>query len=323
MPLQKNQLRRLIHIATQLRENRYPNATTLLEDFREISRKERLDMDCSRKTIQRDMNDLRKLYGCPLAFDHRRRGYYLKHQEWSFLVSSVLGDRELLALMLGVRVAECIFPQNLRCQLQNAAQYLLQHRQENSPLDRNICNLQIESGTDVGVDVQVFMALFEGWRQHKCVDVTFRKDGRVVLFEPLSMGYYHNHWYVKGFCHDSHQPLVLCMAQLANAKLTSQSFKIAKGEKAPVISNDDVLSCGGETFQVRMALTEQLRQAIAERPLHSQQYLQEDGSVVLPAISREMLFMYLLRHRGEATLLEPDYLRQEYREVLAEMLRKA
>ena len=82
MPMQKSQLHRLMRIAALLKENRYPNSETLVKEFRRIAVEEELEIDCGKKTILRDMKVLEHEFGCPLAFDRARNGYYLKHHGW-------------------------------------------------------------------------------------------------------------------------------------------------------------------------------------------------------------------------------------------------
>ena len=41
-----------------LKENRYPNSESLVREFRRIAVEEELEIDCSRKTILRDMKTL-------------------------------------------------------------------------------------------------------------------------------------------------------------------------------------------------------------------------------------------------------------------------
>ena len=64
MPIQKNQMHRLMRISALLKENRYPNSQTLIEEFRRISLEEGLEIECGKKTILRDMCN----EGCAIFF---------------------------------------------------------------------------------------------------------------------------------------------------------------------------------------------------------------------------------------------------------------
>ena len=58
MPLQKSRMHRLMRIAALLKENRYPNSESLVKEFRRIAVEEELEIDCSRKTVLRDIKIL-------------------------------------------------------------------------------------------------------------------------------------------------------------------------------------------------------------------------------------------------------------------------
>ena len=56
-------------------------------------------------------------------------------------------------------------------------------------------------------------------------------------------------------------------------------------------------------------------------PLHSQQELGSDGIVMIPAVTKEVLFPFLFSSRGDAVLLEPEDLRAELKNELQTMLK--
>ena len=110
MPLQKSQMHRLMRIAALLKENRYPNSETLIRDFNRMALEENIDISCVKKTILRDINTLKTEYGAPIDFDRARNGYFLKHHGWHFNMPVILDDHDMLAAVIGARVAEHIFP---------------------------------------------------------------------------------------------------------------------------------------------------------------------------------------------------------------------
>ena len=87
-----------------LKENRYPNSESLVREFRRIAVEEELEIDCSRKTILRDMKTLEFEFQCPLAFDRARNGYYLKRHDWDFIAPALLDENEMLASVIGARI---------------------------------------------------------------------------------------------------------------------------------------------------------------------------------------------------------------------------
>lgn len=60
------------------------------------------------------MKILEEEFHCPLAFDRARNGYYLRHHGWDFIAPALLDENEMLAAVIGARIAEEIFPAPLK-----------------------------------------------------------------------------------------------------------------------------------------------------------------------------------------------------------------
>ena len=79
---------RLIYIDHQVRSSHYPTTTSLARDF-----------EINPKTIERDLNYVRDRLRAPLAYDHRRRGWY--YTEPNFVLPAIqLTEGELVAIFL-------------------------------------------------------------------------------------------------------------------------------------------------------------------------------------------------------------------------------
>jgi predicted DNA-binding transcriptional regulator YafY len=63
----KPHYRRILHIHRLLKEGRYPNAVTLSEHR---------DIECSTRTIKRDIQYMKYDLDAPIEYDPRRNGYY-------------------------------------------------------------------------------------------------------------------------------------------------------------------------------------------------------------------------------------------------------
>lgn len=171
MPMQKSQLHRLMRIAALLKENRYPNSETLVKEFRRIAVEEELEIDCGKKTILRDMKVLEQEFGCPLAFDRARNGYYLKHHGWDFIAPALLDENEMLAAVIGARIAEEIFPSPLKNKIRNAVDYLLQNNNPDFLDTANMESLSILSGLYANIEPEIFPNAFS-----RLADQSLRKN---------------------------------------------------------------------------------------------------------------------------------------------------
>ena len=321
MPMQKNQLHRLMRIAALLKENRYPNSQTLIEEFRRISLEEGLEIECVKKTVLRDMKLLEIEFGCPLAFDRARNGYYLTHHGWDFVAPALLDENEMIASVIGARIAEEIFPSPIKNRIRNAVDALLQ---QNNPDFLDTANLQtlfILSGLYTNLNPDIFLSVFTGWQEQKCVKVDYEDyDGKVTsrYFEPHTLVFYQNSWYSKGFCRLKNAVRTFSLSRIKRAELTTFCFEPDK-EIIKSVNTDEFLGFQ-KIKNIKLKVSDHIREKLQAVPLHSQQKFLKNGIVKIPAVSKEVLIPFLLSSRGEAVILEPTELREEMKAELHRML---
>ena len=188
---------RLMKLVAMLRKNSYPNHRTLQRALK------MLDTTCmysiSQKTVQRDVQYLRDVYGAPIAFDNGRRGYYLTDQNWKFEVPQLDAD-EMRAVTLGARLAETIMPEPVASEIQSAAETLLCDNP--SGLDANAVLIAlVAQGARIPVKPEIFREVFEAWQTRRGLSVKYRKgmSGKVLdyVLEPQVLSFYDGLWYVK------------------------------------------------------------------------------------------------------------------------------
>ena len=243
MPLHKSQMHRLMRIAALLKENRYPNSQSLVKEFQRMSVEEDLEIDCGKKTILRDMKVLEHEFGCPLGFDRARNGYYLKHHGWDFIAPALLDENEMLAAVIGARIAEEIFPAPLKNKIRNAVDYLLQNNNPDFLDTANMESLSILSGLYANIDPEVFQTLFQGWQTNHCVKIVYANwQGETTerIIEPHTLVFFNNSWYTKGFCRLKEQPRTFALRRIHKAELLKSDFEPDKEIIASVNPDDSI-----------------------------------------------------------------------------------
>ena len=321
MPIQKNQMHRLMRISALLKENRYPNSQTLIEEFRRISLEEGLEIECGKKTILRDMKFLETEFGCPLGFDRAQNGYYLKHHGWDFVAPALLDENEMIASVIGARIAEEIFPAPIRNKIRNAVDSLLQQNNPDFLDTANLRSLFILSGLYTTLDPEIFLSMFTGWQEHRCVKINYEDySGKVTsrYFEPHTFVFYQNCWYSKGYCHLKKAPRTFALTRIKSAELTKLEFEPDK-EIIASVNTDDFL--GFEKIKnVKLRAASFVLDRLKSSPLHSEQVIHGDGTVDIPEVAKEVLFPFVLSQEGFAVLLEPAGLKDEFKSKLKKML---
>ena len=321
MPLQKSQMHRLMRIAALLKENRYPNSETLVKEFRRIAVEEELEIDCGKKTILRDMKVLEHEFGCPLAFDRARNGYYLKHHGWDFIAPALLDENEMLAAVIGARIAEDIFPAPLKNKIRNSVDYLLQNNNPDFLDSANMESLSILSGLYANLEPSVFMNLFQGWQTNKCVKIRYadwQDDVTERIIEPHTLVFFNNSWYTKAFCRLKEQPRTFALQRIRSAELLAYDFTPDQ-EIIRSVNPDEFL--GFEKVRnVKISVRSFALDRLKSSPLHTHQVIHDDGTVEIPAVAKEVLFPFILSQEGNAKLLEPADLKSELKKILKKML---
>lgn len=320
MPVHKSQLFRLKRISALLKENRYPNTRTLVEEFRRMDIEENICIACCAKTVRRDIALLKDQFNCPLAFDRQQNGYFLKHHGWDFISPALLDEREMLAAVIGARISEAVFPAPLKNQIRAAVDFLLQNNNPDFLDTANMQSLSVLSGLYVDLDPEIFMTVFKGWEQHRCVRIEYADyTGKVSsrAFEPHTLVFYENSWYSKGWCHLKKAPRTFALRRIKSAELLRSDFE-PDPEIIESVNMDDFLG-----FQklsgVKLRVSEHTLEKLSASPLHSGQIV-EGNIVTVPAVSKEILFPFLLGQAGGAELLAPQELREEFKNELKIML---
>ena len=321
MPLQKSQIHRLMRITALLKENRYPNSESLVKEFRRISVEEGIEIDCGRKTVLRDMKVLENEFGCPLAFDRARNGYYLKHHGWDFIAPALLDENEMLAAVIGARIAEEIFPAPLKNKIRNAVDYLLQNNNPDFLDTANMEGINILSGLYTDLEPLIFMTLFQGWQTNHCVKIAYADwQGELSerVIEPHTLVFFNNSWYTKSFCRLKNQPRTFALRRIKKAELLKNEFTPDR-EIIKSVNPDDFL--GFEKIKdVKLRADGHALDRLKSSPLHTHQLIREDGTVEIPAVAKEVLFPFILSQEGKVELLEPADLRAEFSRHLQQML---
>ena len=317
----KYSISRLKRLLAMLKENRYPNSETLVKEFRRIAVEEELEIDCGKKTILRDMKVLEHEFGCPLAFDRARNGYYLKHHGWDFIAPALLDENEMLAAVIGARIAEEIFPSPLKNKIRNAVDYLLQNNNPDFLDTANMESLSILSGLYANIEPEIFQTLFQGWQTNHCVKIAYADwQGEVTerTIEPHTLVFFNNSWYTKAFCCLKNQPRTFALRRIKKAVLLNSDFEPDKAIISSV--TPDNFFNFRKIENVRLQAKNYSLDRLKSVPLHSGQVIRDDGVVEIPAVSREVLFPFILSQEGNVKLLEPVSLQAEFKAHLQKML---
>lgn len=326
MPVNKKQLFRLVRLVAQLKENRYPNCVSFAEEMRNGFWDDGLDHGCSEKTIRRDIQTLKTEFKAPIKFDVAKNGFYLTHHGWNFNCPMVEDD-EMLAAVLGARIAEHIFPSPLKERIRCAVDNLLT---ENNPdfLDHTqIDSLTIIPSNRADIDAKVFVPLFRAWQEHEMCRITYLSSHRDITerkFEPHALVFYDGVWYAKGFCHLKKDVRVLALSRMKAVVPTGITFtpnrKIIRSATEETLFNPEIVE------NVVIRCDSYLSNLVQTHPLHPEQEIVPlpDGGCELhvKAMSKYRLVTWTMRQCSNAEIISPASVRKHILDLAKSILKK-
>ena len=319
MPINKKQLKRLIRFVAMLKENRYPNCSSFSKELRKDDLNNNVNISCTTKTIQRDIKTLREEFDAPIEYDSEIRGYYLLHHGWDF-PCPLFEEHEMLASVIGARIAEDILPDPLRSEVRQAVDFQLT---TNNPdfLDTTfVKSLIVSSGLRVNIRPEVFMALFDACKEQLTVkmvysDVTDKETERII--EPHALVFRDSAWFVKAYCCLRQGPRTFAVHRIVSAEIMDESFSpdidiINSVEEGSLFTYDSYQD-------IEILCNNAILNFLQEKPLHKEQKIEkhDNGTFTLniPNMAKHEAVQMVLYQVGDAKALKPSELVQEITKI--------
>lgn len=322
--MSKKQLQRLIRLVAQLKENRYPNCSSFAAAMRKADLDENLNIACSAKTIFRDIQTLKNDFNAPIRFDNSRNGYYLTRHDWTFSSPQIYEESEMLAAVIGARVAEHIFPEPMQQQIRNAVDQLLTGHNPEFLDQTHMDSLVIIPANRSKVEPEIFANIFAAWQQHLVCHIAY-KDSKGNTserdFEVHVLVFFDGVWYAKGFCRSRKEMRTLVLPRMQAVTLLQESFFPDK--KIIKTANEEAIFDPETVENVVIQCDEYLANIIQTRPLHPEQEIHLNASgceLRVKKMSRYRLITWIMHQCGRAQVLLPADMRCEMVELAQRIL---
>ena len=312
--LPRSQSLRVARIAALLKTNRCPSAEELCEEYRklEIEEGKKVKGSYTRRTVCRDMAVLREDYGCPVKFDWGEKKYVLTDPKWEFNSPADLSESVMLALILGGRIAEEIFPDPLRARIRSSVDELLKG---NSPefLEKTLIDsLKVFEQGGVAENPAVFIPVFEAWQTQRRIHIRYcdqhgNETERDV--DPQVLFLYQHEWRIKGFCSLRKKDRTFVINRIKNVWPLDVTFKPSK-RTVDSVTLDDIVEYP-KVNGVKIKLTGDAVQLAMSTSMHSRQKVKvtrDGGMLLIPKIAPEVIIPWILSQGGDAVPLEPPEL---------------
>ena len=309
------QILRMARIASLLKKNSCPTAEKLLREYEKLELEEgkTIRAKYSLRTVYRDIDSLRNDFGCPVRYDRMNRTYYLDDHSWEFNCPAQLSESAMLALVIGGRIAEDVFPDPVRGRISRAVDEILKGNSPEFLETTLIRSLKVFAEAGV-VDVSpVFSVVFEAWQKHRRLRILYddQKGGlQEREVDPHVLFLYLREWRIKAFCHLRNAPRTFVINRIRTAYMMPDTFVPDRGI-IDSVTPDNIVSYE-KIHGVKIRLTGDAPKFAKANRMHSKQKVTKsrDGSCLftIPEVPAEVVVPWILSQKGEAVPLEPSEL---------------
>lgn len=318
MNINRPQHARLLFIDEKIRGGKYPNATTLSEDY-----------EVSSRTITRDIEYMRDSLGAPIEYDSVRKGYYYTEANY-FLPAIDIRESDFFAI--------CVTEQAIR-QYENTPLYqtlsaifnrLKEHLPESIRVNTTWIDTRFTFMHDsfTTIDPDVWETISRGLRQRNRLHIIHRKagTGEDVLrsVDPYHIVNFRGEWYLIAYCHVRKSVIRFAMSRIHAASLLNDSYDIpADFNFSSFIGSSFGIMTGEPEQRVRILFTSDQAPYITERRWHNDQEItrNDDGSVVLTFTTNSLFEVkrWVLSWGQSAKVLEPAELVKQVGDEIKKM----
>lgn len=302
---------RLYEIDRLISQEVYPNCS-YLSDYLEVNR----------RTVERDIERLRDMFGAPIEYDRRRKGYY--YSEPFVLTEVKLREGEAIALFLGQKLLmQCkgtpleefvkramlkirrLMPQEIEVNLERALEAVSFHV---DPL----------RGEEVAV-AQIYQILVKALGERKVVEMEYYSAGRKAVsgrkINPYHLRLVDGTWYCIGFCHERREVRTFALDRILSLSVTGEHYRIPADFSIDDYLRDSWTIERGVPRQVAIEFDSTQVPYIREKQWHHSQKIEDlpGGGLrmTLTTGSTGEIMRWVMSFGSHARILEPDELRQQ------------
>jgi len=303
----KNIYERFVWFDNQVRVRKYPNATSLSEQF-----------EISAKTAQRDIDFMRDRLLCPLDYNSSQKGYYYDDETFS-LPMVYLSSEELSALLIARKMLQDISGGSIGDEISSIVGKITNILKKHSVVADHIDDaFSFQLIEYAPAPEEVFKAVLEGCLKKRCLSFTYyspateEKSERTV--EPYHLFNYMGTWHIIGYCHLRKEIRDFALSRISKTKVLTEPFKIPTDFdfKRYFLSTFGLFK-GKSTKEVTLRFTPEKSKWIKGQIWHKDQKVKHlnDGSLELsfPVSEFSEIKGEILKHGDDVMVIKPKNLR--------------
>ncbi len=310
-------LERYFWFDREIRNRRYPNASTLAHRF-----------ECSPKTAQRSIEFFRCRLQVPLAYDPARRGFY--YEDANFQLAGLrLNEQELLSLLISKKLLSDAAAGPLGDELGHIARklgaMLLGHVPPHADPERAF---SFRSSEFNPTNPSLFGCVSNALLISRLISFRYYSPASnrftTRTAEPHHLVNYMGTWHLIAFCRLRKDWRDFLLFRIGNCQVTNEAFSPRpERDWRPLLTETFGIFQNRETFPVTVRFSPLRSRWIRGQLWHKDQRAEElpDGALKLtiPVSHEAEIMMEILKHGAHAEVLEPEWLREKLKEEIGQM----
>jgi predicted DNA-binding transcriptional regulator YafY len=311
---------RFIWFDSQVRKERYPNATTLAVAF-----------ECAVKTAQRSIETFRDRFGAPLEYFPGRRGYRYADPDYRPPVTR-LSEDELLALLVSRKLLTDASAGSLGEELGKVLSRLgkLLAESFSGPLDPET-TFSFRWTAVTPCDPEIFGNVLNGLTERRPLSFRYYSPHTDVwttrTVEPHHLVNYQGAWHLIAWCRLREDWRDFVLARMTNCGIEHATFdRRDAAQWRPFLEATFGIFQGREPFEVTLRFSPDLARWARGQTWHPLQRMVETKTgeldLTLQVSHETEIITEVLRYGSRVEVLAPDRIRRRVRKEIEAMMKK-
>ena len=308
---------RLFKIEQAIQNLSYPSVEKLVDE-----------LEVSRRTILRDIDELKLYYNAPIEYDRFHKGYYYSDNTY-FVKNMMLTESEVFAVTGILPLMERYNNTPLKKTIEKVYDTLSQMLPNQVEVQSSFANdVEFIADPIPAISEEVFNDVFKATKLHKIMKFDYRSisatDWKLHELYPYKIYNQKGDWYILGYSPKYEKFATFTLARMKNIEL-GEDFKPDPDykKKIHIDPNFGIWNNESKPQKIELMFDKSVNTYILERTWHKNQKCKQnpDGSVYLSFESNQLQeTLYWVLHFGAAvTVLNPPELKEMYKEEIKKM----
>ena len=321
-----DRLQRIYKLHQAVSSRRHPVSCQTLQD----------ELECSRATVNRIIQEMRLYFNAPLEYDRSRSGYHyaLSDGQTFELPGLWFSEIELYALLTTQQLLAHVQPGLLDTQLKPVKERIEQILAAGNLGKSHLGSEEISKRVRIlrmtgrNVALECFQTVAGALLQRNCLNISYHGRGNDETSQreisPQRLIHYRDNWYLDAYCHTRKALRSFAVERITAAKALPQRCRdVPEKQLDAHYASSYGIFAGEPKHTAVLRFTPERARWVADEHWHPQQQgrFMENGSYELriPYSEPRELVMDILKHGADVEVIAPETLRQE----ILEHLRKA